>query len=190
MPSCVDTLQGACQVGRCYEILAIYSDLARKRLYLLMDLYAFVKTLHIISAAILFGTGMGIAFFMLRSHFTSEKAQKYYAVKNTVLADYCFTLPAVIVQPLSGAWLVMQGGFNWQDIWLVWTYAIYFLAGICWVPVVLIQIRLKKMLQAALQTGAELPANYDRLFKLWFALGWPAFSGLIVVFYLMVAKPV
>ena len=154
-----------------------------------MDWYSILKTAHIISSTVLFGTGIGIAFFMVRSHFTDDVQEKLYAARNTVLADYCFTLPAVVIQPLTGFWLVLQGGFNWLDSWLVVTYVLYLLAGACWLPVVWIQIELKKMLQIAAAKGTPLPTRYDRLFKIWFLLGWPAFLSLIVIFYLMVAKP-
>ena len=155
-----------------------------------MDIYLIVKTLHILSSTILFGTGIGIAFFMLRSYFTNDIHEKLYAARNTVLADYIFTFPAVIVQPVTGAWLVWQGGHDWMDLWLVVTYMIYMIAGLCWLPVVWIQIQLKQMLIQSVESGEELPLRYNKLFKIWFLMGWPAFIGLVVVFFLMVMKPV
>lgn len=155
-----------------------------------MDLYLVIKTLHIISSTVLFGTGAGIAFFMFRSHFTDNIHEKLYAARNTVLADYIFTAPAVIIQPLTGVWLVWQGGFGAMDLWLSLTYAIYILAGICWLPVVWIQIQLKNMLIECADKGTGIPARYHKLFKIWFLLGWPAFIGLVIVFFLMVGKPV
>ncbi len=154
-----------------------------------MDLYTAIKTLHILSSTILFGTGIGIAFFMFRSAFTKDLHEKFYAAKNTALADYMFTLPAVIIQPLSGVALVHMGGFAWNDFWLTTTYAIYLIAGLCWIPVVWIQIQLKNMVMDSINNKTELPARYHRFFKIWFLLGWPAFAGLLIIFYLMVAKP-
>lgn len=154
-----------------------------------MDWFAIIKTVHIIGATILFGTGLGIAFFMFRSHFTDDVHEKLYAARTTVLADYLFTLPAAILQPISGVTLICLVGYDWTELWLLITYGLYLLAAACWLPVVWIQIQLKQMLREAADTGAPLPARYDRLFQLWFALGWPAFIGLIVVFFLMVAKP-
>lgn len=95
-----------------------------------MDWYKIIKTLHIISATILFGTGLGIAFFMLGSHFTDNPREKFFAAQNTALADTLFTLPAVIVQPSTDLWLVWQGGFGWLDFWLTATYALYIIAGL------------------------------------------------------------
>jgi uncharacterized membrane protein len=154
-----------------------------------MDVYLSIKVAHIISSTILFGTGLGIAFFMFRSRFTDDLREKYYAASNTVMADYLFTLPAVIVQPLTGAWLVWKSGYNWTDTWLVWTYALYLLAGTCWLPVVWIQHQLKTLTSDALLNGTELPDRYYRLFRNWMLLGLPAFASLVIVFFLMVFKP-
>ena len=154
-----------------------------------MDLYLAVKTLHIISSTILFGTGIGIAFFMFRSWFSDNIDEKLYAARNTVFADYLFTFPAVVIQPLSGIALIYIAGFDWTAFWLMATYVIYIVTGLCWLPVVWIQIQLKKMCIEAAENGSGLPERYNRLFKIWILLGWPAFLGLVVVFYLMVAKP-
>ena len=154
-----------------------------------MDSYLVVKTVHIISAAILFGTGIGIAFFMLCARFTENLHERHYAIRTAVLADWLFTLPTVILQPLTGIWLVRAGGYGWSESWLVATYAAYLLAGACWLPVVWIQIRLKRMARAAAMEGAPLPAGYHRLFRLWTLLGVPAFLALTLVFFLMVMKP-
>ena len=155
-----------------------------------MDLYLSIKTLHILSSTILFGTGIGIAFFMIRSRFTDNIREKSYVTKNTVLADYLFTLPAVVVQPVSGIALIHMAGFDWTAYWLLATYVIYIIAGLCWLTVVWIQIQLKEICLEATENGTELPERYNKLFKIWFLLGWPTFAGLVAVFYLMVAKPV
>lgn len=155
-----------------------------------MEYYLILKTIHILSSTILFGTGIGIAFFMLRSYFSDNLQQKLYATSNTVFADCCFTLPAAIIQPISGFALIYIAGFNYTDLWLLITYVIYIIAGLCWLPVVWIQIQLKNMITDAIVTHSNLPNRYHQLFKVWFVLGWPAFIGLVAVFYLMVAKPI
>ena len=98
-----------------------------------MDLYVLVKTPHIVSATILFGTGIGIANFMFFGHRSGSVPECIFAARMTVKADFLFTLPPVIVQPISGAWLVWRAGFPWNDYWLVLTYGLYLLAGACWV---------------------------------------------------------
>ena len=124
------------------------------------------------------------------THFTDNPREKFYASRNTVLTDYLFTWPAVIIQPLTGFWLIHEVGYGWTNLWLMLTYGIYIIAGACWLLVVWIRIQLKKMIAKSLKTGADPPERYHRLFKIWFILGWPAFVGLVIVFFLMVAKPV
>jgi uncharacterized membrane protein len=154
-----------------------------------MDIYSLVKTLHIISATVVFGTGIGIASFMIFGHRAHLPQERAFAARMTVRADLLFTLPSVIVQPASGAWLIWQGGFRWDDYWLVLTYGLYLLAGACWVPVVIIQMRMKAMLEAQARGRPFDAASYERLFRVWFVLGWPAFGGLVMIFWLMVNKP-
>jgi uncharacterized membrane protein len=154
-----------------------------------MNIYLLIKTVHVISATILFGTGLGIAFFMFRSRFTSKLHEKFFAIRTTVFADYIFTAPAAVLQPATGAWLIWHGGFSWSEGWLLASYAVYAIAALCWLPVVWIQIRLKQIVAASLSAGDPLPSDYHRLFRVWFLLGWPAFLGLVGVFLLMVAKP-
>jgi uncharacterized membrane protein len=154
-----------------------------------MNLYLLIKTLHIVSATIVFGTGIGIANFMFFGARSGAMPERAFAVRMTVKADFMFTLPAVVIQPLTGAWLVWHGGFLWNDYWLVLTYGLYLLAGACWVPVVFIQMRMKAMLEARERGGVFDEATYNRLFRAWFILGWPAFGSLVVIFWLMVTKP-
>jgi uncharacterized membrane protein len=154
-----------------------------------MDLYGVVKTIHILSATILFGTGLGTAFFFWRAHTPGHEEGRLEAARTTVLADWLFTAPAVVLQPITGAWLVGRSGLPWNDLWLVATYVLYLIAGLCWLPVVAIQIRMKRMLQRAAVDGDFDEQLYGKLFRIWFVLGWPAFGGLVVVFFLMVLKP-
>lgn len=155
-----------------------------------MNIYLVVKTIHVISSTILFGTGIEIAFFMLRSYYADNLHQKLFAAKETVIADFIFTLPAVITQAVSGIWLVWNSGYQWSDLWLTTTYIIYIIAGICWLPVVWIQIKLRNIVTDSAVNQSQLPPAYFKLFRIWFLLGWPAFTGLVVIFFMMIAKPV
>ena len=153
-----------------------------------LDGYLLIKTVHILSATILFGTGLGIAFFFWSAR-RGDDAARLFAARTTVNADLLFTLPAVVLQPITGGWLVFKAGFGPGELWLTLSYALYILAGLCWLPVVWLQIRMKKMLEAKVAGEAFDAAAYERLRRSWFLLGWPAFLSLVVVFWLMVTKP-
>lgn len=154
-----------------------------------MDSYSTIKAVHILSATILFGTGLGTAFFFWRAHAAGNEAGRLIAARTTVLADWVFTTPAVVLQPVTGAWLIAKAGFQWSDLWLAATYGLYPIAAVCWLPVVAIQIRMKRMLEEEAAGGIIDRHLYGRLFRAWFLLGWPAFGGLVIVFFLMVIKP-
>jgi uncharacterized membrane protein len=152
-------------------------------------LYEAVKWAHILGSTVLFGTGLGIAFFMFASRFSDDLTVRFFLARTTVIADMLFTLPAVIVQPVTGLTLVILAGYDWNEPWLLATYGLYILTGMCWIPVVFIQIRLRDIVASAAAGNGELPPAYHRLFRLWFWLGWPAFISLLAIFYLMIARP-
>ena len=158
-----------------------------------MDPYLALKWLHILSATVLFGTGIGTAFQMVHAMTVHARctggARVVHAVSAAVVrADWIFTVPAGIVQPATGLALVHLAGWSFAEPWLLLTYALYALAFACWLPVVRLQIRIRD-LTAALPEAAPLPAEARRLYRIWFALGWPAFGALVAVFWLMVSKP-
>ncbi|HEX6093885.1 MAG TPA: DUF2269 domain-containing protein [Dongiaceae bacterium] len=152
-------------------------------------MYEIVKTIHILSAAVLFGTGLGTAWFMWRADRSRQAAVIFVTARHVVWADYLFTLPAILIQPLSGLWLTELAGFPPGGKWLLVTYFLYAIAGACWIPVVWLQIRMRDLVGAAVRDGTALPALYHRYMRIWFILGWPAFTAVIAIFYLMVAKP-
>lgn len=154
-----------------------------------MDGYLLVKTVHVLSAAVLFGTGLGIAFFCFVGLVGTDDRMALFAARTTCLADMLFTLTSGIVQPVTGLWLLWEAGLDPFAPWLAWTYALYLLALACWLPVVWLQLRMRDMLAAKVAGRSFDTALFQRRFRLWFALGWPAFLGLVVVFWLMVAKP-
>lgn len=154
-----------------------------------MDGYLLLKTVHILSAAVLFGTGLGIAFFFLMGLRSADPAGAYVAARTTVIADMLFTLTAGVVQPLTGFAMIGMAGIDPATLWLTWAYALYAVALACWLPVVWLQIRMRDMLGAKARGEAIDEARLIWYFRIWFALGWPAFGGLVAVFWLMVAKP-
>lgn len=150
--------------------------------------YLLLKTLHILSSTLLFGTGLGTAFHGWMANRSGVLAARRVVNRNVELADWLFTTPAVIVQPVTGVWLANLAGYPLTTPWLLAAIVLYVLVGACWLPVVAIQIRMRRIAEAT-PDGTELPIHYHRLARWWFALGWPAFIGVIIIFWLMVAKP-
>jgi uncharacterized membrane protein len=154
-----------------------------------MDAFLLLKTLHIIGATVLFGTGAGIAFFMLMANRTKDPALIAHVAGTVVVADLLFTASAVVVQPLTGLALA---GFEGQPLthgWIGLSLILYLVTGAFWLPVVVIQLRMRDLARTAAAQGAPLPARYHRLYRVWFAFGFPAFAAVLGIIWLMVAKP-
>lgn len=153
------------------------------------DTFTLVKLLHILSSTVIFGTGLGTAFQMLMAHRGGDPAVIARVAAQVVMADWWFTTPAVLVQPVSGLALVHLAGYDLAEPWLLASIGLYAVAGAAWVPVVFIQRRLRDLAAAAAVRGGPLPAAYHRLFRLWFLLGWPGFLSVLAIFTLMVLRP-
>ena len=151
--------------------------------------YVVVKWLHILSSTFLFGTGIGSAWYMLFANISRDVRAIAVVSRNVVIADWVFTATTAIIQPATGFYMIHLAGYPLHSTWIMWSIALYVLAGACWLPVVWIQMRLRDLAAEAARTNSALPPQYWRLFKTWVALGVPAFIAFVVIFWLMVAKP-
>jgi uncharacterized membrane protein len=149
-----------------------------------------LKFIHALGASVLFGTGLGIAYFMFMAHRTGHAGVIAVTARFAVLADLIFTATAVVVQPVSGVLLAWSIGLSpLEESWIVVSLLLYVLVGLCWLPVVFIQIRMRNLARDAAVNSKPLPDEYSRLFRIWFTLGWPAFAGVIGIFALMTWQP-
>jgi len=152
--------------------------------------YTLLKWVHLLSATILFGTGLGSAFYK----WCADRAGNLQAIAHTnkmvVIADWIFTTPTIIIQPITGIWLVYVSGYSLQESWIVAAFLFYFIAGVCWLPVVWLQIQMRNISRQALKKHTCLNATYHRYARIWFWLGVPAFLSMVMVYFLMVFKPV
>ena len=151
--------------------------------------YFILKFVHVIGAAVLLGTGSGIAFFMLVAHRSGDVAFIARTASVVVLADYLFTASAVVLQPITGFLLAYVLGIELTQGWVAASIALYIVAGAFWLPVVWIQSQMRDLAREAAATGAPLPERYHRLFRVWFAFGFPGFGAVLLIVWLMIAKP-
>ena len=154
-----------------------------------MSAYLLVKTLHILSATLLFGTGLGSAYYAWRAWLAQDVKVIAVTFRHLVTADWLFIATTAVFQPLSGLYLAYLAGWPLTQRWLWLSLLLYVLAGLCWLPVVWLQIRVRDMAQQSLETDSALPAQAHRAMRWWFALGWPAFIAFVAIFFLMVVKP-
>ena len=144
---------------------------------------------HVIGASVLLGTGAGIAFFMLLAQRTGNPAHIAHVTGTVVIADTIFTATAAILQPITGAWLAYEIGWPLMSGWVLLSLILYVVVGLFWLPVVWIQIQLRDLAREAAAAGAPLPPRYHRLFRIWFACGFPAFFSVLAILWLMLNKP-
>lgn len=154
-----------------------------------MSWYEALKFIHIVSSTILFGTGLGTAFYFWSASLTGDARVVAAVGRRVILADWIFTGGSGVVQPFTGVLLAMHLGIPLNEPWIVATAALYLLAFLCWAPVVWIQIRATELARRAASAEGPLPPEFRRLMRLWFALGWPAFIALLAIFGLMIVKP-
>ncbi len=154
-----------------------------------MNTYLVIKWLHIVSSVLMVGTGLGSAFYMFFTNRSGSVAAQAVVTRLVVRADWWFTTPTVIIQPLSGLAMVHLAGWPWDSPWLLTSLVLYGVAGLCWLPVVALQLRMARLARQAHDSGQPLPDRYWRDAAWWEALGYPAFIAMAVVFYLMVNKP-
>jgi uncharacterized membrane protein len=154
-----------------------------------MTAYFLVKYLHVIGAIVILGTGAGIAFFMLMAHRSGDAAFIARTAATVVIADMLFTLTAVILQPVTGGLLMMLSQTSFAEGWLSASLVLYGLAGLFWIPVIFMQIEMRDLASAAAVSGQPLPARYFALFRRWFWFGIPGFGSVMIILWLMIAKP-
>jgi uncharacterized membrane protein len=150
--------------------------------------YVLLKWVHVLSSTILFGAGVGSAFHLFAATLRRRAGPIAGAARNVVLADWLLTTPSAVVQPATGWWLVHELGLPYATPWIAWSIGLYVVAIGCWLPVLLIQLRMRTVMDAAAAAQAPVPPAYDRLFHQWVALGLAAFVAFVLIFWLMVAK--
>ncbi|CAN5468636.1 DUF2269 family protein [soil metagenome] len=154
-----------------------------------MSAYLLLKTLHILSSVLLVGTGFGSAFYLYCANRSKSLQVQAVISRYVVLADWIFTTPAIILQPLTGLALASMAGWPLGTPWIAWSIVLYLIAGACWLPVVWIQIEMRRMAEHALADNERLPERYWRFARVWQRLGYPAFASMLAIYFLMVLKP-
>jgi uncharacterized membrane protein len=151
--------------------------------------YLILKYLHVLGAIVLLGTGTGIAFFMLMAHRSRDAGHIARTANIVVQADFLFTATAVVAQPVTGYLLAREMGFPLTEGWLALSLALYVGTGLFWLPVVWMQMRMRDLARTAAAKKKPLPPAYHRLFRWWFAFGFPGFGFVAIILWLMIAKP-
>jgi uncharacterized membrane protein len=152
-----------------------------------MTPYEIAKVIHVLGTVLLFGTGMGTAFFLLMAHRSRDLDAIRVTARHVIIADWLFTTPAVVAQPITGVVLMLLLGYRFDTAWFAAVVVLFVLTGACWIPVVFIQYRLRDLAISATSFDM-LPQEFHRLMRRWIALGVPAFSSVMLIVVLMVTR--
>ncbi len=150
--------------------------------------YLTLKYVHLLSMVLLFGTGLGSAFYKWMADRSRNVTHIAIVNKHVVLADWLFTTPTILIQPITGIWMLYLIHIPLTTSWVVISLLLYSLAGLCWLPVVWLQIRMQKLAQLAVEQQTDLDSQYWRYARIWFYLGIPAFTAMVLIVLLMVMK--
>lgn len=153
-----------------------------------MEYYLALKLIHILAAVIVAGTGAGIAFFMFMANRSNNPQAIYITAQHVILADWIFTTPAVIIQILTGVFLMNMQGYSFSSPWFYWVVGLFVFIGLCWLPVLKIQYKLRELAKISV-ASSEVTAEFKSMMRTWTLLGIPAFVAMLTIFWLMVFKP-
>ncbi len=154
-----------------------------------MEWLLVLRWAHILGATVLMGSGAGIAFFMVMAQRSRDPALIAHVAGIVVIADTLFTATAAIVQPITGVLLALETGWDLTESWILTAIGLYIVVGVFWLPVVWIQIQLRDLARAAAANNTPLPPRYHRLYRIWFAFGFPAFAAMLAILWVMIAQP-
>jgi uncharacterized membrane protein len=156
----------------------------------MIDLILAIKFVHVLAAAAMFGTWLGIAGFMLLAQRSGNPSVVALVAQFAVRLELFVVAPALALQPISGfplAWAIGLDPLN--EFWIDVSLAIYAVVVAAWLLALRFEIRLRKMARQAALGRAPVDDAYPRLFRIWFALAGVILAGMIALLLLMVWQP-
>ena len=155
----------------------------------MLDLIFAIKFVHVLAAAAMFGTALGVALFMLLADRSGNVSVIAVTARFAVGVELMVMIPALALQPISGFPLVSTIGLSFGEFWIVASLLVYAVVVIGWLAVLLLEIRIRDLTQEAVLSRVPLPEDYHGLFRLYSALVWPTLAAMIAVFALMIWQP-
>jgi uncharacterized membrane protein len=151
--------------------------------------FLILKWVHILSAVFLFGAGAGSAFYLWRANRAGGLYAIRFVLRNVILADWLFTVPPIVLLPVTGVWMLRIKGYAFSELWIWLSLMLFVVAGLCWLPAAFLQYKMKALAEQS-RDKESLPTTYWQHERLWSVLGLAAFPAVIAIFTLMIFKPV
>ena len=156
-----------------------------------MNTYLVLKTLHVLSAMVVLGTGIGIAWYTLRGWLSNDHRILHWISRETVRADWLFTTSAIVFLLASATGMLAINPAWLQQPWLQLSIALTGAVFLLWLPVLVLQYRLRTHTQSEkAQPQGHGVQRVQTIMRSWCVLGILALPMMVTIVYLMVAKPV
>lgn len=85
-----------------------------------MDMYDWLKSIHVLSAVIWVGGAFTLQFLATRIDAAGDQAQMASFASNAEWFGKRIFMPASIIVLISGIWAVDEGGWSFGDFWVLW----------------------------------------------------------------------
>jgi uncharacterized membrane protein len=156
----------------------------------MIDVIFAIKFVHVLAAAVMFGTWLCLACFMLLAHRSGNTSVVALTLQFVVRIEFVVMAAAFALQPISGFPLALAIGVSpLGEFWVLLSIALYVIVLACWIAAVRIEMRIRGLTREAALNAVPLAASYRRLFRIWCALACPILAGMIAVYALMIWQP-
>jgi uncharacterized membrane protein len=156
----------------------------------MIELILAIKFVHLVAAAAMLGTWLGVAVFMLLADRSGNTSVVALTARFAVSVEKIVMIAAISLQPISGIPLAWAIGISPLDeFWIVLSLGLFAVVVAAWFAVLRIEIRIRDLTRQAALDAVPLPDEYRRLFRLYSVVVWPALAGMVVLFLLMTWQP-
>ncbi len=155
----------------------------------MLEVILAIKFVHMIAMAVMFGTWVCTALFMLLGYRSRKASLVALTARYVVRAELTLMIPAIALQPLAGFPLAVAIGDRLDEYWLEASLAIYAVVVAAWLANLIIALRIRKVTREAALSIKALPKIYRRLFFTWSAISVAGLAGMIAIMALMVWQP-
>ncbi len=155
----------------------------------MLDTILTIKFVHMTAMAVMFGTWITLALFMLYAYRSGNTSVVALTAVFVVRTELILMIPAIAVQPMAGIPLAIAIGARLDEYWLELSEAIYAAVVAAWLANLIIELRIRKITQQAALDGVKLPDAYRGLFRLWSAVTLAGLAGMIAIMALMIWQP-
>ena len=156
----------------------------------MIDVIFAIKFVHVLAAAAMFGTWLGLAAFMWLAHRSKNTSVVALISQFVVTIEKTVMIPAIVLQPLSGFPLAYAIGLQpFSELWILISLAVFAAIVVCWVLAMRAEIRIRNLAREAALESEPLPKSYRQKFRTWRLLAVLLLLGMMCVFALMIWQP-